>query len=158
MGVVVRPAVAADTAVILGFVGELAAYEKLSHAVRATQADLRRDLFGPAPRVFCDIAEASGAPVGTAIWYYTYSTFAGAHGLYLEDLFVAPAARGTGAGLALMRELARRCVREKLARLEWAVLDWNTPALDFYDRLGARPPSGWLSRRLDGEALARLAV
>ena len=157
MGVVVRPAGVEDVSLVMGFIGELAAYENLSHEVRATEADLRRDLFGPAPRVFCDVAQAGGEPVGIAIWFYTYSTFAGAHGIYLEDLFVAPAARGTGAGLALMRGLAKRCATEKLARLEWAVLDWNALALDFYDKLGAVSPSGWLSRRLDGEALASLA-
>ncbi len=153
----VRPAGPSDVPTILGFIRALADYERLSDEVKAEDADLARDLFAPAPRVFCDIVEVEGEPVGFALWFYTYSTFAGRHGIYLEDLFVETAARGRGAGLALVRGLAQRCAREGLARLEWAVLDWNRPALDFYDRLGARGPEGWLSRRLSGEALARLA-
>jgi GNAT superfamily N-acetyltransferase len=107
--------------------------------------------------VFCDIAESDGRPVGFAVWFYTYSTFEGAHGLYLEDIFVIPEARGTGAGLALMRRLARRCRDEGLKRLEWQVLDWNAPSIAFYDRLGAQAKAEWLNRQLSGEALAKLA-
>ncbi len=103
------------------------------------------------------VAEKDGAPVGFALWFYTYSTFEGAHGLYLEDLFVVPEARGTGAGLALMRRLAQRCRDEGLARLEWAVLDWNAPSIAFYDRLGATAKTEWITRQLAGEALASLA-
>lgn len=155
----VRSAAPTDVPAILAFVQGLAAYERLSHEVKASEADLARDLFGDSPKVFCDIAEHDGKPVGFALWYYTYSTFAGRHGIYLEDLFVAEQARGTGAGLALMRRLARRCAEERLSRLDWAVLDWNALALTFYDALGAAPPpqQGWLSRRLTGEALAALA-
>jgi len=156
-GIEVRAATSADVPAILAFIEALAAYEKLSHEVRATQADLARDLFGPDPKVFCDLAWRGDAPVGFAVWFHTYSTFVGAHGIYLEDLFVTEAARGTGAGLALMRNLARRCATGGFGRLEWAVLDWNTPALDFYAALGASAPDGWLSRRLDGAALKRLA-
>lgn len=141
---------------VLSFIRALAEYERLLHEVKATEADLARDLFGASPKVFCDLAELDGTPVGFALWFYTYSTFGGRHGIYLEDLFVVPEARGRGAGLALIRHLARRCVEHGLGRLEWAVLDWNRPALDFYDQLGAKQPEGWLSRRLSGEALARL--
>jgi GNAT superfamily N-acetyltransferase len=158
MALVVRPARRADAPLIAGFIRALAEYEKLGHEMKATAADIERDLFGPDPRAFCDIAEAEGRPVGFALWFYSYSTFEGRHGIYLEDLFVNPEARGQGAGLALMRALARRCVDEGLARFEWAVLDWNQPSIDFYDRLGAATMDGWTTRRLSGEALARLAA
>jgi GNAT superfamily N-acetyltransferase len=153
----IRPATVADAPAIYGFVRELAAYEKLLHEVDATLAELARDLFGPAPRVFCDIAEAGGEPVGFALWFYNYSTFKGRHGIYLEDLYVRETARGRGAGKALLRRLARRCVDEGLWRLEWAVLDWNAPAIGFYDALDAEAMSDWIVRRLSGEALRKLA-
>lgn len=154
---VIRPAVPADAGLIMGFVRELAAYERLAHAVRATEADIARDLFGPTPRAVCDIAEVAGEPVGYALWFYSYSTFAGRAGIFLEDLFVRPEARGQGAGKALLSHLARRCVDEGLGRLEWAVLDWNAPAIGFYDSLGAEALDDWIGRRLSGDALARLA-
>jgi GNAT superfamily N-acetyltransferase len=125
--------------------------------VEATEADIRRDLFGENPRCFCDIAEADGQPVGFALWFYSYSTFRGRAGIHLEDLFVTPAARGLGAGKALLRRLAQRCVEADLGRLEWAVLDWNTPAIEFYDSLEAAALDDWTTRRLYGEALTRLA-
>jgi len=153
----VRPATPADAATIYGFIRDLAEYEKLLHEVIATEADIARDLFGPAPRAFCDIAEVGGEPVGFALWFYNYSTFAGRHGIYLEDLFVKPQARGQGAGKALLANLARRCVAEGLARLEWSVLDWNAPSIAFYDSLEAAAMDEWTVRRLTGEALARLA-
>jgi len=152
----IRSATPADAPLIYGFVRDLAEYERLSHEVEATQADIVRDLFGATPRVYCDIAEAGGAAVGFALWFYSYSTFRGRHGIYLEDLFVRPQARGQGAGKALLAGLARRCVDERLGRLEWAVLDWNAPAIAFYDSLGAAAKVDWIIRRLDGEALARL--
>jgi len=153
----VRPAAPADAGLILGFIRGLADYEKLLHEVVATERQIADALFGPSPRAFCDIAEAGGAPVGFALWFYSFSTFEGRHGLYLEDLYVVPEARGTGAGLALMRRLARRCRDEGLARLEWQVLDWNAPSISFYDRLGAGTKSEWITRSLSGEALAALA-
>jgi GNAT superfamily N-acetyltransferase len=116
-----------------------------------------RDLFQPSPRVFCDIAEWDGVPIGFALWFYTYSTFEGRHGIWLEDLFVRPQARGLGAGKALLKRLAERCVEQGLARLEWAVLDWNAPSIAFYDSLGASALDDWTVRRLSGEALTRLA-
>ncbi|MDB5434085.1 MAG: acetyltransferase, family [Phenylobacterium sp.] len=157
-GVQVRVASPADVALILSFIRDLAEYERLLHEVEATEADIRRDLFGENPRCFCDIAEADGQPVGFALWFYNYSTFRGRAGIYLEDLFVNPGARGLGAGKALLRRLAQRCVEADLGRLEWAVLDWNTPSIEFYDSLGAAAKDDWTVRRLDGEALKRLAT
>ncbi|ODT84772.1 GNAT family N-acetyltransferase [Phenylobacterium sp. SCN 70-31] len=158
MSLRVRPAGPDDAPLILGFIRDLAAYERLSHEVEATEADIRRDLFGDAPRALCDIAEVDGAPVGFALWFHNYSTFRGRAGIYLEDLFVRPEARGLGAGKALLRRLAQRCVEGGLGRLEWSVLDWNAPSIAFYDSLGAQAMSEWTVRRLDGAALAALAA
>jgi GNAT superfamily N-acetyltransferase len=155
---VIRPATPADAGVIMAFIRELADYEQLLHVVEAREADIARDLFGASPRIFCDIAEAEGRPIGFALWFYNYSTFRGRHGIYLEDLYVRPAARGGGAGKALLKRLARRCVDEQLGRLEWAVLDWNAPSIGFYDALGAEALKEWIVRRLSGEPLARLAA
>ncbi len=155
--IVVRPATPADVPLILGFIRALADYERMLDEVVATEAQIGAALFGPSPRAFCDIAEADGAPVGFAFWFYNFSTFEGRHGLFLEDLFVIPEARGTGAGLALMRRLARRCRDEGLVRMEWQVLDWNAPTISFYDRLGAGAKTEWITRSLSGEALAALA-
>jgi GNAT superfamily N-acetyltransferase len=153
----IRKATPADTALILGFIRGLAEYEKLLHEVTASEADIAAALFSANPRAFCDIAEADGAPIGFAFWFYNFSTFEGDFGIYLEDLFVVPEARGTGAGLALMRRLAQRCRDEGLTRLEWAVLDWNEPTIQFYDRLGATAKSEWITRQLAGKALSALA-
>lgn len=155
--IAVRPARASEAALIRGFIIELAEYERLSHEVRLTEADVAAAVFGPRPLAFCDIAEVDGAPVGFALWYYTFSTFEGRAGIWLEDLYVRPNWRGTGAGKALLVGLARRCAEEGLARLEWAVLDWNASAIAFYDALGAATESGWTERRLSGKPLARLA-
>ncbi|MDQ0466004.1 GNAT superfamily N-acetyltransferase [Caulobacter ginsengisoli] len=157
MTLAVRPAVPADAALILGFIRDLAEYERLAHEAVASEADIAAALFGEHPRAFCDIAEADGVPVGIALWFYNFSTFTGRHGIWLEDLFVQPAARGKGAGKALLAGLARRCVDEGLTRLEWSVLDWNAPSIAFYDSLGAATMDEWTTRRLSGEALARLA-
>jgi GNAT superfamily N-acetyltransferase len=154
----VRPARADDADLILEFIQALADYEKLAHEAQATLDDIRRDLFGPKPRAFCDIAEIAGAPVGFALWFYNYSTFRGRAGIWLEDLFVRPEARGAGAGRALLAGLARRCAAEDLARLEWSVLDWNAPSIAFYDSLGALTMNEWTTRRMEGEALQRLAA
>jgi len=153
----VRAAGPEDLTTIHGFILDLAEYERLAHEAEANLADLERDLFGPAPRVFCDIAEIDGAPVGFALWFYNYSTFRGRHGIWLEDLFVRPERRGAGAGLALLKALARRCADQDLARLEWSVLDWNAPAIGFYDSLGALTMDEWTTRRLTGAALEALA-
>ncbi len=142
---------------ILQFIRDLAEYEKMLDDVRTTRDDITVALFGENPKAFCDIAEIDGAPVGFALWFYNFSTFVGRHGIYLEDLFVRPEARGSGAGKALLAGLARRCLDENLGRLEWAVLDWNAPSIAFYDSLGAAAMDEWIVRRMTGEALARLA-
>ena len=155
--VLIRPAAPTDSPTILAFIEELADYERLRHEVKINLADVRSILFSPAPRAFCDIAETPDGPVGFALWFYSVSTFEGRHGIYLEDLYVRPDARGRGAGKALLASLARRCVAENLARLEWAVLDWNAPSIAFYDSLGATAKTEWVTRRLAGEALTKLA-
>jgi len=157
VNVAVRAATPADVAVVHGFILGLAEHEALRHEVKTSEADVRAILFGERPRAFCDIAEIDGAPVGCALWFYNLSTFEGRHGIWLEDLFVTAEARGKGAGLALLRNLARRCRDEGLARLEWSVLEWNAPAIAFYDRLGAAAKSEWVIRRLTGESLSALA-
>jgi GNAT superfamily N-acetyltransferase len=158
MTIAVRPARRLDTPLIYGFIRQLAQYEKLLDAVRATEADIDAALWGPSPRVFCDIAEADGTPVGFCLWFYNFSTFGGRAGVYVEDLFVVPQARGRGAGRALLAGLAQRCLEEGLGRLEWAVLDWNTPAIGVYDRLGSESMDDWTLRRLSGDALKALAL
>jgi GNAT superfamily N-acetyltransferase len=157
MSVIVRAATPDDAATIFGFIRDLAEYEKLLDEVTATPEGIARDLFGETPRVFCDIAEVDGEAVGFAVWFYNYSTFRGRHGIYLEDLFVRPEARGKGAGKALLAGLARRCIAEGLPRLDWAVLDWNAPSIAFYDSLGADALEDWIIRRLSGEALRKMA-
>ncbi|WP_296595644.1 GNAT family N-acetyltransferase [Phenylobacterium sp.] len=158
MSVTIRVATVADAPLILSFIRELAEYERLLHEVEATEAHIRRDLFGENPRSFCEIAELDGRPVGFALWFYNYSTFKGRAGIYLEDLFVRPEARGVGAGKALLARLAQRCVEADLGRLEWAVLNWNAPSIAFYDSLGADAMTEWTVRRLHGEALERLGA
>jgi GNAT superfamily N-acetyltransferase len=157
MTVTVRPATPADAGLIHQFILDLAEYEKLLDTVQATEADTAAALFGDKARAFADIAEIDGEPVGFALWFYNYSTFVGRHGIYLEDLFVRPSARGSGAGKALLANLARRCVDQGLGRLEWSVLDWNAPSIAFYDSLGAAAMDEWIIRRLTGEPLRKLA-
>jgi GNAT superfamily N-acetyltransferase len=157
MTVTVRPATPADASLIHQFILDLAEYEKLLDTVQATEADTAAALFGDKARAFADIAEIDGQPVGFALWFYNYSTFVGRHGIYLEDLFVRPSARGAGAGKALLANLAKRCVDEGLGRREWSVLDWNAPSIAFYDSLGAAAMDEWIIRRLTGEALRKLA-
>jgi len=156
MTLTIRPAVAADASTIIAFIKSLAAYEKLSHEAKASEADILRDLFGANPKAFCDIAEWDGAPAGFALWFYTYSTFQGRHGIWLEDLFVDPALRGKGIGKALLTHLAQRCAAENLGRLEWWVLDWNAPSIDFYKAQGGVMQDEWTRVRLDGAALLEL--
>jgi GNAT superfamily N-acetyltransferase len=157
----VRPAEPRDVGTVHELIRALAEYEKLLPEVDATEALLRDALFGARPRVFCDIAEWTAAgrteTAGFALWFYNFSTFRGRHGLYLEDLFVRPAHRGRGIGRALLSQLAQRCLREGLTRLEWSVLDWNEPALRFYASLGATSLDAWVPHRVTGEALRRLA-
>ena len=158
MSLEIRPAQPQDAPLVLNFIRELAEYERLLDQVDADAAAIEALLFNPAPRAFCDIAELDGRPVGFALWFYNVSTFKGRCGLYLEDLYVRPEARGKGAGKALLANLARRCVDEKLGRLDWAVLDWNAPSIAFYDSLGAHAMDDWIVRRLTGDALERLAA
>jgi GNAT superfamily N-acetyltransferase len=154
----IRQARPGDEALIAGLILELAEYEKLAHEARATPADVAAALFCAQPKAFCDIAEWDGEAAGLAIWFYNFSTFRGRHGLYLEDLFVRETARGRGIGKALITGLARRCVEEGLARLEWAVLDWNVSAIGFYEGLGARMMDDWTVCRLTGQALETLGA
>jgi len=157
MSLTIRNADERDTSLILSFIQELAEYERLAHEVDATEADLATALFGSNPRVFADIAEWEGRPAGFALWFYNFSTFRGRHGIYLEDLFVRPEFRSKGIGRALLKHLARRCLAEGLPRLEWWVLDWNDPALNFYRSIGALPMDEWTVQRVTGAALAKLA-
>ena len=153
----IRPAIADDAGIIAQFIRDLADYEKLAHEAKASASDIARDLFGPDPKVFCEIAEWDGKPVGFALWFYTYSTFQGQHGIWLEDLYVDPNVRGKGVGKALLIHLARRCVREGLGRFEWWVLDWNEPSIEFYKSQGGIMQDEWTKVRVDGEALTALA-
>jgi GNAT superfamily N-acetyltransferase len=153
----IRVAVPEDTAAILTFIKDLAEYEKLSHEVVADEAAIRATLFGARPAAEVLIAELGGEAVGFALFFQSYSTFLGKPGLYLEDLFVRPAARGKGVGRALMSACARIATQRNYGRFEWSVLDWNEPALRFYASLGAKPQSEWTVQRLTGAPLAQLA-
>lgn len=157
MTIAIRAANAADAATIVELVRALAAYEREPDAAVATETDVLRDGFGETPAFFTLIAENEGRAIGFALYFFSYSTWRGRRCLYLEDLFVRPEERGRGAGVALMRELARIAVAEGCARFVWQVLDWNQPSIEFYERLGAKVTREWLSVRLDGEALAALA-
>ena len=157
MSVAIRPAVPRDAELVLTFIRELAAYERLAHEVDATLQSIDAALFCASPRVFCDIAEWNGGPVGFALWFYSFSTFRGRHGIYLEDLYVRDAMRGRGVGKALLARLAERCRDEGLMRLEWSVLDWNAPSIAFYRSIGAVAMEGWTVHRLTGEKLLKLA-
>ncbi|MDB5641263.1 MAG: family N-acetyltransferase [Hyphomicrobiales bacterium] len=154
----VRAAREEDCALIFEMVRELADYERLTADV-VGDADMLRDaLFADTPRVFCDLAEGAGDHVvGFAMWFYTFSTFRGRHGVYVEDIFVRPKYRGHGFGRALLAHVARRCVAENCARLEWSVLDWNEPAIGFYRAQGAQMLDDWTMCRLSGESLWRVA-
>jgi GNAT superfamily N-acetyltransferase len=152
-----RLATAADVPTILHFIRALAHYEKLAHEVVADEARLHETLFGARPAAEVLLAELSGAPVGFALFFQSYSTFLAKPGLYLEDLFVEPAARGRGIGVTLMSALARIAVGRDYGRFEWSVLDWNQPSLAFYAALGAVPQGEWTVQRLTGAPLAALA-
>jgi GNAT superfamily N-acetyltransferase len=155
---VVRPARQGDVPALVGMVRELAAYEREPDAVQLTESVLAERLFGPAPAVFAEVAELDGEVVGMAVWFLSFSTWTGTHGVWLEDLYVQPRARGRGLGRALLAELAAVCAARGLARLEWTVLDWNDPALGFYRSLGAVPMAEWTTHRLSADSLARLAA
>jgi GNAT superfamily N-acetyltransferase len=155
---IIRPATPDDIPEILAFIRELADYEREPASALATHADLLRDGFCEPKRFHCLIAEFEGAPAGFALYFYNYSTWRGHAGIYLEDLFVRPVFRGKGIGKALLARVAGIAVAEGCPRLEWAVLDWNTPAIDFYNSFGATPQSEWTTMRLEGDALPALAA
>lgn len=157
MSIAVRQARPGDEALILGFITELGVYERLEHEVVATPAHLTRTLFSKDPKAFALIAQHNDEPVGFALYFFSYSTFLGQHGLYLEDLFVLENARGLGAGKALLAQLAGIALEHDCGRLEWSVLDWNAPSIAFYKSLGASPMDGWSTFRLTGEAMTELA-
>ncbi|TDD14816.1 GNAT family N-acetyltransferase [Kribbella turkmenica] len=152
----VRRARPDDVPALVELVYGLAEYERAPDECKLTAGQLETALFGPEPKVFCHVAEHDGAVAGCAIWFLSFSTWRGVHGIYLEDLFVRPETRGAGLGKALLTALAQECVRNGYERLEWSVLDWNTPAIDFYESLGAHPQDEWTIYRLTDEPLARL--
>ena len=157
MTVSIRPATRGDLPLITALIRELADYEKLAHEVRFDEAVLGDRLFGPRPYAEVAIGEIDGAAQGFSLFFHNFSTFEGKPGIYLEDLFVRPAARGSGLGTALLAHLAALAVERDCARLEWAVLDWNEPSIGFYRSLGARSMDEWTTMRMDGAALAALA-
>ncbi len=156
-GATFRDAAPADVPVLLDLVAELAAFERLAHEAVATADDLHESLFGPVPRAHAMLAETGGTVAGMAIFFFSFSTFTGCPSLYLEDVFVRPAHRGQGIGRGFFRSLAQRALAERCGRMEWSVLDWNQPALDFYRALGAEPRAGWTTMRLVGPAIAAVA-
>lgn len=158
MTIRLRVATRDDIALIAHFIRALAEYEKLLDEVRLDEAVLAEKLFGPRPYAEVLIGEINGKPQGFALFFHNFSTFEGRPGIYLEDLFVTPEARGSGLGTALLAELARLAVERDCARLEWSVLDWNQPSIGFYKALGARPMDEWTVFRLDGAALTNLAA
>jgi GNAT superfamily N-acetyltransferase len=157
MSLTIRRARPDEAGLVLSLVRELAEYEKLLHECEATVADIGAALFADHPRLFCEIAEWNGEVAGFAVWFHNFSTFSGRSGIYLEDLFVRPALRGKGIGKALLAYLARECVNNGWSRLQWSVLDWNTPSIEFYKSLGAVLMDEWTVCRINGEALAALA-
>jgi len=155
-----RPAAPSDVPELLRLIVELAVYEKEPDAVKTTEADLERALFGEGPAVFAFVVDGDepGELAGLAIWFLTFSTWEGVHGIHLEDLYVAPQHRGAGHGRALLARLAQEAVARGLARVEWAVLDWNEPSIGFYRSLGASSMDEWTTFRLDGDALSSLGA
>ncbi|MDV5863250.1 GNAT family N-acetyltransferase [Pseudomonas mendocina] len=158
MPINIRPATPDDAELILRFITELAIYEKAEHEVKTDAAGIRDSLFADGSTAHGLICENDGQPIGYAVYFFNYSTWLGKHGLYLEDLYVSPEARGLGAGKALLRHLAQLAVARGCGRFEWSVLDWNTPAIDFYESFGARPQSEWTTYRLTGQALLDFAA
>ena len=158
MATTIRPATRADVGTILDFVRALARYEREPDAVVATEEDLLRDGFGSQPYYCCLIAEENGAPAGFAFYFFDYSTWLGRPGLYLEDIFVHPEFRGLGIGKALLQRVAAIAVEKGCPRMKWEVLDWNTPAIDFYAAMGAEFLDTWRNVKLSGDALRRLAA
>jgi GNAT superfamily N-acetyltransferase len=156
-GIDIASATPADVPLVLSLITALAEYEKLRHEVIATEQSLNQALFGPRPSAEAVIARVAGSAAGFALFFHNFSTFLGKPGLYLEDLFVLPEFRGRSIGKALLQYLAQLALQRDCGRFEWAVLDWNRPARDFYESLGAEPKSDWIIHRVSGEALQRLA-
>lgn len=156
----IRAATPADASEILAMIGELAEYERARDEAVATVEQISAALFGPNPAVYAHVAvdEATGETVGFALWFLSFSTWTGTHGIYLEDLYVRPGQRGNGHGRALLAELARICVDRGYHRLQWSVLNWNTPSIDFYKSLGAQPLDEWTAFRLSEQPLQELAA
>jgi GNAT superfamily N-acetyltransferase len=152
-----RPTTSADIPVLHRLMRDFATYEKLEHRFKIAEPELHNALFGPRPVLESVLAEADGAPVGFAIWYFLFGTFSGRYGLFVEDIYVEPAHRGRGIGLALFRHMARIAVERDCIDMQWNVLDWNTPAIEFYRRIGAAPVRGWIPQQLSGDALTALA-
>lgn len=157
MPTIIRSANTEDCALILGFITDLAIYEEAEDAVIATESDIRSTLFSEDSTTRALICEIDNQPVGFAVYFFNYSTWLGKHGLYLEDLYVSPEQRGLGAGIALLKHLAKIAVSKNCGRLEWSVLDWNEPAIKFYQSIGAEPQNEWVAYRLTGKALTELA-
>lgn len=151
--IIIRPAERSDVSEIFAMINELADYERQPQDVTSTAADVREHLFAENPKVFAHIAELDGEIAGMALWFLTYSTWRGRHGIWLEDLYVREAARGNGIGTALLKSLATNAVKNGYGRIEWSVLKWNTPSIGFYSSLGASDMGDWSTMRLDGEAL-----
>lgn len=158
MSIAIRAARPDDSALIFSLVRELAEYEKLTGEVCATEEAIAAALFAPEPRVYCDVAEWNGEAAGFTTWFLNFSTFRGRHGIFLEDIFVRPKFRKQGIGRALLKRLAARCVEQGYGLVEWAVLDWNEPAIAFYRSLGAEIRNEWRICRLSGEALQAFAA
>jgi GNAT superfamily N-acetyltransferase len=156
MTLTIRPARKGEEALILSLLTELADYEKLLDKFHITLDVIRRDYLGEQPLLNCDLAFDGEAPAGMASWYWMYSSFAAKRAIYLEDLFVRPAFRGRGYGKSLLAHLARTAVQAGAERIDWSVLDWNKPSIDFYEGIGARAVTGWYVYRLEAEALQRL--
>ena len=155
--ITIRPAVINDAETIRQFILDLAIYEKAEHEMLANEDHIRNTLFCENPQAFALITEIDGTAVGFAVYFFSYSTWLGKYGIYLEDLYVSLEERGKGAGKALLKELARIAVDRDCGRLEWCVLDWNEPSIKFYEAMGAKPKDGWTVYRLDGEALNSFA-
>lgn len=157
MSLTIRPAVRTDATQILAFITELAEYERARHEVIASVADIEQSLFDEGSTVHSLICERDGRAIGFAVYFYSYSTWLGRNGIYLEDLYITPEQRGGGAGRDLLRHIAREAVEHRCGRLEWSVLDWNAPAIGFYESLGAQAQDEWVRYRLDGDKLLSFA-
>lgn len=153
----IKKATTEDSALILHFIKELASYEKAEHEVLATEADIKSSLFAESSTTSAVICSLDNEPIGFAVYFFNYSTWLGKNGLYLEDLYVSPEHRSVGAGKALLKHLANIAVTKQCGRFEWSVLDWNEPAINFYQAIGAKPQDEWVGYRLDGQALASFA-